>query len=430
MAIPHDDTVLSAFHYAATHLPFYTLFLQRHGLVPHEVRTITDFIERVPLLTKEDVFTTHAIDDLSCDGVVPEYISAIVSSGTSGTFSYGLLTKKDVEMQGHMLDTLLDELFNAKAHPPLIVNALPMGVSFSSRYPIIPTSVRTDIARKVITTLGKGRQVIIITDPQVLKKMLEEGIDAGTCWSEYMLSAVVGGAGSSDSCMTYMRECISGNTIDPSAQNQILQTMGITEVALNIFGGTPDLVHLRHCIEGNDELRTLITRGASRATPELMYHMARSVHLEIVNTDAYGVGDIVLTHLDTTTPTPLIRYRTGDKGCIVPHELLATIVPGLPVLPFPIVALYGREKEYRHAPVTPLEVEEVLYRDPEYMKKITGHFVITEENGTPTILIHMKKGVTNIGEKNIYGVPCRGVLYHEFPQNIDLNYEQKWSHIS
>lgn len=429
MTTVNDREVLRAFHDVVRHIPFYADFLRAHRVDPEHVRTYDAFTRLVPLLSKSDVFG-YPIESLSRGSVVPAYVSAIVSSGTSGTFSFGLLTKKDVAMQKRMLDTLLDELFRARANPPLIINALPMGVSFTSRYPVVPTSVRTDIARKVITTFGNDRQVIVITDPHVLCKMLEEGVGAGVAWSEYQLSAVVGGASASDSLITYMRSLMNGGVVAPHAPNLVLQTMGITEVALNIFGSTPDLIHLRHVIQSDGALQRQLFGMVGDATPEIMYHMAEHVHLEIVDQDENGVGDIVLTHTDTSIPTPLIRYRTGDKGRIIPHQMLSSIVLGLPVLPFTIVAVYGREDEYQSVGVTPREVEEALYRDHEYAPHITGHFTIEKKKTTQRILVHMKEGVKNLPLKEVSGFPCIGVPYRKFPRNIELNYEQKWKHTS
>ena len=48
------DWVLSLFHDSAEKVPAYGAFLDEHGVLPDEIRTLRDF-ERLPLVTKENV---------------------------------------------------------------------------------------------------------------------------------------------------------------------------------------------------------------------------------------------------------------------------------------------------------------------------------------------------------------------------------------
>lgn len=429
-----ESQVLNSFHYASNHLSFYKDILQKHNVDHQTIVTLEDFIKFVPLLEKEDIFPVYSIQELCQDGNIDSLASAIVSSGTSGVFSFGLLSHRDVALQKETLDTLLRTLFNTENNPPIIINALPMGVSFASKYPVIPTSVRSDIVLKVIELFKNTTyQIIIITDPHFLKKIVEEGKEQGFLWSSIHMSCIIGGVGFSDSYTTYMEQLLNEPILEVSQpegfRNQIFGTMGVTEVGLNIFGSTPDLSLIRHFLQHNKSaLQKIIGIPNNTVSPALMYTMSSSVFVEVCNADEHGVGDIVMTHLDTELKTILIRYKTGDRGKFIDSSELASVSGIQPILPFPIVAVLGRSTETKVV-LTPAEVKELLYLNHEYMQKITGHFIITDATGgSRKITVQMKKEIASHEERMINSLLVTGVAYHEFSHDVELSYENKWKH--
>lgn len=418
--------LLKAFHEINNTRQFYADFLKKKGVDASSVTTLDAFMSEVPIIEKEDVFLGHDISELTTKEHLETYISAIVSSGTSGVFSYGLLTENDLAVQKQMIDSMMEMFFDAKNNPPLIINALPMGVSFVSSYPVIPVSVRADIATKVIMTLGKERQVVIVTSPHILQQILKEGIAQGVVWGEYRIASVIGGEAFSNSLVQYLQTLLNAGAGEP--KNYILGTMGVTEVGLNIFALTPDLIAFRNVLQQDITMATQIFGHEITAIPEIAYQFTSTVYVEISDPDEHGVGDIVLTNIDTSLATPLIRYRTGDKGQFIERDRIAPFLPQ--AMELPIVAIYGRVSDIEQKPLTVPEVEEELYRDHAYASIITGHFIITEQDGHPVVLVHMAKGVESLPEKNFRDVPFVGVVYTEFPRNIELSYEHKWKHTS
>lgn len=427
-----DTLLLEAFHHAAESLPFYKDILRKRGVDVHLITNQEMFQREVPIIQKEDIFPKYPLKDLCQNADVTGCVSAIVSSGTSGVFSYGVLTHHDTVVQREVLDTLFRSFFDVKAHAPIIINALPMGVSFASSFPVIPTSVRSDIVLKVIQTFAdSATQIILITDPHFLKKVLDEGVSQNIQWADARISCIIGGTSFSDSLTQYLLTALNGGAVESAHANHIFGTMGLTEIGLNIFGATPDLVSLRHAIQENeDHMQQLFKMEQDDFCPELMYCFSPSVHIEIVNPDAHGVGDIVLSHLDTQLKTMLIRYKTGDRGRMVDGEMLAQKTGVTPALPLPIIALYGRATELSNFGITPNAVKELLYRDAFIAKNITGHFIIKNDSNTPSIFVQMKSGIDDIHIPPMRGFPVLGIKYEEFNRDMELNYENKWKHTS
>ncbi len=428
-----NDALLNAFHHAAETLPFYKDILHKRGVNADLITSQEMFCQEVPIIQKEDIFPKYTLKDLCQNADATGCVSAIVSSGTSGIFSYGVLTHRDVAVQQEVLDTLFRSFFDVETHAPIIINALPMGVSFVSSFPVIPTSVRSDIVLKVIQTFANSTtQIILVTDPHFLKKVLDEGVAEGVCWSDIRMSCVIGGTSFSDSLTQYLLATLNGGAAAESiGMNRIFGTMGLTEIGLNIFGATPDLVSLRHAVQESEaHMQELFNMGQDDFCPELMYCFSPSVHIEIVDQDAEGVGDIVLSHLDTNLKTMLIRYKTGDRGRMVSGEILTQKTGITPALPLPLIAVYGRATELSDSGVTSNMVKEILYRDRAVAKNITGHFIIQNDNEGTRVLVQMKPGVTAVHIPSIRDISVQGVKYEEFRRDMELNYENKWKHTS
>lgn len=428
-----NKALLRAFHHAAEVHPFYANILSDRGVNPSSITSIEDFHTLVPILSKTDVFPKNGLNDLVTKDTLNNMTSAIVSSGTSGVFSYGVLTHADVEKQKMMLDYMLETFFDAKNNPPVVVNALAMGVSFVSSYPVIQTSVRSDIAREVILKFSDiGRPIIIICDPHFLKKLLEEGQGRGIEWSKIALTAIIGGTSYSDSLTQYLLGLLNnGSSSIEKTSNKIFGTMGVTEVGLNLFSATPDLIAMRHAIQHNDQLSQLWNRSGSMASPELMYMLSKTVHVEIINPNNQGIGDLVFTHLDTETATVLVRYKSGDRAAFIDRAQLEEHVGVTLMIDAPIVAVYGREKSDELEVIDSEEVKELLYRDLRTASHITGHFmIIRTDKGSTVVHVQIKPNGKEVVMPLHEGVEFVGVPYRDFVNNMELDYESKWKHSS
>jgi phenylacetate-CoA ligase len=438
------ETITTAFQRAAASMPFYQKILKARGLDPAAVNTSEDFRTLVPIIGKEDVFPCFALPELCQESVWQDMASAIFSSGSSGVFSYGLLTKHDLLKQQCQLDDLLRLFFNAEASPPILINALSMGVSFASEFPVIQTSVRSDIVLQVIRTMREhAQQIVVVTDPHFAKKVIEDGIEEGIAWGAKPITFILGGTWTSNSLIQYLRRLIN---VPSSSNNMIYGTMGLTELGLNIFFQAPDLIEIQDQIQHRPQLLKQLFGNRTEACPSLMYYMRDRMHIEVPYPDENGFGDVVISHLDVDIKTLLMRYNTGDQGKMIDVGALVQALKkndsnAAPALPLPIVAIRGRSNEFASGRrVTVSMVKEAIYRDAEIARCITGHFRLHEEGDRALIRIHLKPRVTHatrieegigaiLGKMNVGQVVVQCVPYREFEHDVELNYESKWKHI-
>lgn len=426
---PQKEAFLTAFQSTARDLPYYRDILKRNRVDPSTIVTYADFTTRVPILKKEDIFSSFEIDELCRGGIVPVFKSAIVSSGTSGAFSFSLVTKEDEMMQERMLDTFLGQFFGHTKKQIIIVNALPMGVSFSSSHPVIQTSSRADIAFEVIRTLARPEmQIVIITDPRVLKHILEIGKENGYSWGKEHISAVIGGRDYSEKFATYLRTLLQEEGAFP--HNQLFGTFGVTEVGLNIFMSTPELMDLRSLFATRADLREeILGSRAKESAPQLMSQVRDDIGVEIVNDDEDGIGTLLFTHLSPHALTPLVRYNAGDMAKWVDKEKVERLTGLQMRSPYPLVAFYGRDTQVSGG-ADIRAIEDALYSDSEIASRLTGNFLVERNKAGESIVIQLKRG-ENAPEFSTIGVrEVTWCAYEAFSQDMELSYDRKWKHFS
>ena len=86
--------LLTVFKFAASNLSYYQQILKEKEIDPSQVIDQESFNSLVPVISKQDVFMRFNADALFTEDQLEDFTSAIVSSGTSGVFSYGLVSKE------------------------------------------------------------------------------------------------------------------------------------------------------------------------------------------------------------------------------------------------------------------------------------------------------------------------------------------------
>ncbi len=428
-------------HISRTHL-YYKHLLKSHNIDPRRIRTVEDFVREVPVVSKEQIFEPYSAKELAQNGIIDDFVSAIVTSGSSGNFAYSLLTEEDVEVQRTMVDAYTSYILDLEGKKPMFIGALSMGVTFVSKYPVILTGVRTDIVVHVIKKLSPYREPIIIgTDPHLAKKIIEEGEAAGLVWSSLHVFFVVGSLWPSASLLSYIQKKIQPDSSNITFQNGVICTMGLTEVGLNAFFAPQDLVHLRLFIQNNPVLMEELFGANTKACPEILYYIPTQFYVELIDKDNDGFGTVVLSTLDMEVKTMLMRYNTGDIAKMVERPTLFELLKkhnytGRIRFTLPIIAVVGRKKDYTGKALSVNAVKEALYRDADVAEQITGHFKIVDN----TVHVHAQKGVVPTHElaeeikSHIHDVSGEMsevtiVPYAEFDRDMELNYENKWKHL-
>lgn len=437
--------VVPAFQHAAEHIPAYRRILKERGINSEKIKTFEDFIEKVPILKKDDIFSRFSVSELCVDGNIENMASAIISSGFSKTFSYGIITKDDAKNLREMVDSFSDYIFDTSNRKTLIINSLGMGVNFLSSCPQVSTSVRTDTVLAFLKIFkNEFEQFIIFSDPHFAKKIVEDGIEAGLDWKSYDVSFVVGGDWISNSLVDYLMQ-LTGMNFDNMRKGQVISTMGLTELGLNIFHSTSELSRLRDIAQKNKELRYALFGEGTETCPEIMYYYPQRVFVETINKDNNGFGELILSMLDKGLKMPLFRYDSGDRGKIISYNELERILLKhnlselLPELKLPIAAISGRNKFIMHGTrrIFAEDIREAIFKDKEVAGNLTGYFKLSKKQ-KPLIEIQLKENAVQDDkfkqrlERSIFDITkmpieIRLYGYYDFPYGMKLDYESKFN---
>jgi len=219
--------VVEAFHRARKNNPTYAKLLQTSGVKPKEIITVNDFCTKVPIIDKYDVFGDKRLSKPYTQKTISRLQSLMCSSGFSGTYSFGLSSAKDERATAEAIDTTLEHFFSIGTKKTLLISCLSMGVKVYSSVTLAEVSVRTDIALAIINEFaGYYDQILIIAEPYVAKKLLEEGVQQGVDWKKLQTSIITGGDWISESFRTYL-ESLAGISTELERHSMVIATMGL-----------------------------------------------------------------------------------------------------------------------------------------------------------------------------------------------------------
>lgn len=380
--------LLPSFRRAARHSPAYRTLLAEAGVDPGSINTPADFVSRCPLLEKSNTFKRFGIDQLICDDIRLEDLASVLTSSGHGAggFALGMSTRKQFKGSARLIDLGLDMAFDIDARRTLLINCLPMGVMFNSNVVCVANvSVREDMACAIVKQAGNlFEQIVLCGDPLFLKRLCDHSESIGIDWSRHRMHVIVGEETFSETFRDYLGAVLH---VDPDSIDGGLigSSMGVGELGLNLFNETRETVALRRACLANPELLKRLTGVDTAVAPAptfLVFNPLRSF-IEVINPDAHGVGDLVVTVMDETTPVPLMRYSTGDRMQLLPRSLLldaAKMLPGGLRFPSaPMIALHGRAKDRLPGGGHVDLFKETLYRHPDVARHLTGaHRIVPE----------------------------------------------------
>lgn len=432
--------LLPTFRRAARHSPAYRTLLAEAGVDPATIKTPADFVARCPVLDKSNTFKRFGVDQLLCDDVpITSLASVLTSSGHgAGGFALGLSTRKQFRHAPQLIDLGLEMAFAIDRRRTLLINCLPMGVTFSSDAVCVANvSVREDMACAIVQQAGNlFEQIILCGDPLFLKKLCDYSQTIGLDWGRHRIHVIVGEETFPETFRDYLAGVLGIRPDDP-ASGLIGSSMGVGELGLNLFNETRETVALRRACISNPALLENLTGidGAVSPAPTFMVFNPLRTFVEVINPDAHGVGDLVVTVMDETAPVPLLRYATGDRMQLVsPNALPDGITP--PNLP--LIALHGRARDQLPGGGHVDLFKEALYRDPAVARQLSGAHRISIESGAIRWEVQAVRGTTaDLGKlanslRNAlpaqFGSTLRAVClpYDEFSYSKTIDYERKF----
>ncbi len=132
-----EKKAIAAFNRASTKVPFYKHYLNTISKDNINIKYIESFRRLVPIVDKQSVYSTQNINKIFSYKADQSAQSILLSSGASGTFSFGLNTQNAVKRSSQFLDILLDYYFDILENSTLILNCLPQTVKLSTTGRII-----------------------------------------------------------------------------------------------------------------------------------------------------------------------------------------------------------------------------------------------------------------------------------------------------
>ncbi|MES2831364.1 MAG: hypothetical protein V4695_05155 [Pseudomonadota bacterium] len=446
------NKALRCFQRAAAQSNAYRTLLREAGVEPARIRTLADFTTHCPLLEKANTFRRFDIGELLAKDLRPEQIASILTSSGHGANGYalGLSTRAQMISLPAMIDLGLDMAFDTDRHRTLLINCLPMGVTFQSNAVCVANvSVREDMACAIVEQAGKlFDQIILCGDPLFLKRLCDYSSAKGIDWRRHRVNVVIGEETFSESFRAYLAAVI-GIDLEDNTGGIIGSSMGVGELGLNLFNETRETIAIRRaCSRSSTLLAALCGKDATnRPLPTFLGFNPLRTFVEIIAPDLDGIGDLVITVLDLEAPVPLMRYRTGDRASLIDHQsFLACISAGtLDCAPpaLPVIALHGRTKDVLPDGWHVDMFKSALYLKPDTARHLSGAFRVAIDAGriswkvqhaldAQADLLHtaevLKDNVLSMHGSHNLALDVTCFDYPRFPYGQSIDYERKFSY--
>ncbi len=440
---------------AARHSAAYRTLLRESGLEPRSLNAATP-LGRLPVLTRDNTFGRFSIEELSrpmAGAALADLLADVVtSSGRGGPgFGFRLTTRRQHEGAWFDIDLGLQDSFGVDDKPTLLVNCLPMGVVFRSRaVTVANVSVRPDMACAVLRDLGpRFAQTLLCTDPLFIRSLLAEGRRKGVDWQQLHTSVILG----EEMLVEAQREYIAArmgidldSSVDGRTTRLVGSSFGIGELGLNLLFETRATIAMRRALRSPLLAQQWLGPPVGdRSLPSLFCHNPLRCHVEVLNPDPQGYGELCFTMLDHQAVIALPRFATGDLGQLLAAPTVSAIcrAAGLTEPWLPVVAVCGRIKD-RHPTLPSVEqIKEWLYEDHTIADMLSGAFKIAPgSDGTPVLTLqaaadgpaldHSRctaRFITKAAQAGYGGLYVSYRTNGKVPWGPHLDYERKFSYL-
>lgn len=134
-----EKKVLAAFRRAAQFSPAYQILLNENATEIGNITTVAEFTEHCPILEKTNTFKRFSVDQLMASDIQLDQLASVLTSSGHGAngFALGLSTRKQLKSAAAEIDFGLELAFDIDRYSTLLINCLPMGVTFQSEAALI-----------------------------------------------------------------------------------------------------------------------------------------------------------------------------------------------------------------------------------------------------------------------------------------------------
>lgn len=418
----------------------YCQLLREAGVASEEKLSCEQILNSVPVLQKPDLFERVPIAELLRPGTQTDSLASILTSSGygGGKFAFGISTRGQVRHVPDDIDLGLELAFGIDSRSTLLVNCLPMGVVFSSRAVCVANvSVREDMALAILQQAGPlFEQVILCVDPLFCKRLLDYSAEQGFDWSQLRVNMIIGEEMFSEDFRSYLAARVSASIDEPGGP-LIGSSMGVGELGLNLFFETAETIALR---------RSLHRADPDRVLPSFFCYNPLRTYVEVLDPDADGVGDLVISMLESGAPVPMLRYRTGDRARWLTEsdsaQLRGPARMALKQLPFPTIAVLGRDRDGVDAAWRVDHFKALIYRNPGIAEQLSGAFCVHRDAQGLQLDVQLKLGsekrpealcaeltsilLASATARSVTPPEVRCFSYADFPHGMGLDYERKF----
>jgi phenylacetate-CoA ligase len=451
LVVRSQERAVEQFRRAATGVPFYRRLLADRRIRPGRVTDIEAFRATVPIISKRDVFTLQPLANLLVDRAVKDVVTLISSSGlTASSFSLGMIDGPGTQAMVESVDEYLDARFQTTHKKTFVINTCAMGITIPTSLPSINLSVRSDKALALLRALRPYyRQFVVTSDVYFLRKLIEDGRNAGMQWNRWPVQFVTGGEWFPESYRQYLAGLLEVDLDRPRPRAHILGSMGAAELGFNLCFETHETVRLRRLAASDERVRQALF-GPVETIPMIGHYDPRRWFIELAPAEgpASNGGAFVFTSLDMAAAMPLVRYQTGDCGHAFSHRHVSRILRSLkydayiPASPYPLLAVAGRADHSVTVAgrAVPMELlRSVLYSNRTLAAHTTGQFTAMARRGRLHLRIQLQAAVAAERKASIQArlsalfnrhVPAsvRAVAYFDFHEALGVDYERKFNH--
>jgi phenylacetate-CoA ligase len=447
-----EKKLLRCFRRAAMLSPAYRVLLREAGVDATRIDSLSAFQAFCPLLDKSKTFGRFKLRELLASDIKhTDLASVLTSSGHGGNgYALGLSTRSQVVSMPGLIDLGLDMAFDVDRYRTLLINCLPMGVTFQSNTVCVANvSVREDMACAIVEQSGDlFDQIILCGDPLFLKRLCDYSEARSLDWSRYRMNAIIGEETFTESFREYLATVLGIDLANPRS-GLIGSSMGIGELGLNLFNETRETIAVRQaCNRSPQFLAELCGMQTLRvALPTFLSFNPLRTFVEVIAPDANGIGDLVVTVMDSKTPVPLIRYRTGDRASLIDHarlvKCMASHAVKSPRPKLPVIALHGRAKDVLPGGWHVDMFKEALYRQADIARCLSGAFRVSRCGDGLLFEVQLGRDIAadcawvaaslnacleGIAAGRAMQVSVKGFDYRDFPYGQTVDYERKFTY--
>lgn len=383
---------IGVYQTAVARVPAYRRLLEEAcGGIP-VVGNADDF-QRLPLIDKANYIERYPLAQRCLDGTLHGSHVIMHSSGSSGRYQYWPCQPEVEKTYWRAVYDELNTSYQISTRPTLLVLGVLMGGNMSGALfayalralgiemghtTLVTPGHDLDACLEAISTFApEFEQTILYSYPATACTLLEQAKANGVAVERLGIKLRLLGEGYSEAYRDRINQLLG---YAPGTLDSVSSGYGATDFR-SVGRESLLCVAIKRLLHEHDRVREVLELDA---IPTLCQYDPEAIHIEAVD------GELVMTRHNAV---PLVRYRSGDAGQIIPYEVLLERLAANGLDPLarlaaqgiapervsrrPFVLVTGRQDggiTFHGAKITVAKVKAVLEETPFLAERLTGEF--------------------------------------------------------